>query len=182
MKDKNIISGTLLISQPLIDDKRFNKKIIIITEHNNEGTLGFIINELTNIKILDLFKDFKIINNLCYLGGPVDNNNLFYFHKKGNIINDSKKIFKNLYFGGNFNQIKEYIKSGIIKEDEICFFLGYCGWTKNQLELELKEKCWIVYNKKINFIDNHLEWSELLIKYDEKYKIWINAQDDFYLN
>ena len=40
----------------------------------------------------------------------------------------------------------------------------------------------IVYNKKINFIDNHLEWSELLIKYDEKYKIWINAQDDFYLN
>ena len=60
MKDKNIISGTFLISQPLIDDKRFNKKIIIITEHNNEGTLGFIINELTNIK--KLFSATAIVN------------------------------------------------------------------------------------------------------------------------
>ena len=82
MKDKNIISGTFLISQPLIDDKRFNKKIIIITEHNNEGTLGFIINELTNIKILDLFKDFKIINNLCYLEVPLITIIYFIFIKK----------------------------------------------------------------------------------------------------
>ena len=62
MKDKNIISGTFLISQPLIDDKRFNKKIIIITEHNNEGTLGFIINK-SDIEDFSITIIAKIQNN-----------------------------------------------------------------------------------------------------------------------
>ena len=51
MKEKKIKSGSFIISQPLIDDKRFDKKIILITEHNKQGTLGFIINKITKIKI-----------------------------------------------------------------------------------------------------------------------------------
>lgn len=182
MKEKKIKSGSFIISQPLIDDKRFEKKIILITEHNKQGTLGFIINKKTKIKICDLLNDLNKVNNYCYLGGPVDNNNLFYFHKNGNIINNSKKIFNDIFIGGDFNQIKEYLKTGIIKENDIYFFLGYCGWKKNQLENELNDNCWLVYNKKIDFLDSNLNWKDLLIQYDEKYKIWVNAQDNFHLN
>ena len=51
MNQKIIKKGTFLISQPLIEDKRFEKTIILITESNRDHTLGFVINQKTNIKI-----------------------------------------------------------------------------------------------------------------------------------
>jgi len=182
MNEKVIKKGTFLISQPLISDKRFEKTIILITESNEEGTLGFVINKKTNVKINELMKDFINRDDCCYYGGPVQVDNLFYFHQKGRIISDSKKIYKNIFFGGNFNQIKEYIKSGLIHENEVKFFLGYCGWEKKQLENELKEKSWVVFNKEKDFFKSIINWEDSLIEFDEEYKIWINAQDDFHLN
>ena len=182
MNEKKIKKGTFIISQPLISDKRFEKTIILITESNKDGTLGFVVNQETNVKINELIKDFKKRKDYCYYGGPVQVDNLFYFHQKGSIINKSKKIFNNIYFGGDFNQIKEYIKSGLINENDIRFFLGYCGWEKNQLENELKEKSWVIINKQKDFFKEKLNWEKSLIEFNEEYKIWVNAKDNFHLN
>ena len=56
MKKNNINTGTLLLSIPLIDDERFDKTIIIITESSEEEKIGFIINKKTNLKVNDLVK------------------------------------------------------------------------------------------------------------------------------
>ncbi len=182
MNEKKIKKGTFLISQPLISDKRFKKTIILISESNKDGILGFVINQETNVKINELVKGFENRKDYCYYGGPVQVDNLFYFHQKGSIIDNSKKIFKNIYFGGDFNQIKEYIKSGLINESDIKFFLGYCGWEKKQLENELKEKSWVVINEFKDFFNEKMYWDQTLIEFDEEYKIWVNAKDDYHLN
>ena len=182
MNQKKIKKGTFLVSQPMISDKRFEKTIILITESNKDEILGFVINKKTNIRVSNLTQGLKNRTDSCYYGGPVQVDNLFYFHQKGSIINNSKKIFNNIYFGGDFNQIKEYIKCGIINKKEIKFFLGYCGWEEKQLENELKEKSWVVINKKMDFFNYTLNWEKSLIEFDEEYKIWINAKDNFHLN
>ena len=46
--------GSILISKPFIEDKRFEKTIILIVEHNQNGTIGFIINQPTNLKAHEL--------------------------------------------------------------------------------------------------------------------------------
>ena len=181
MKKNNIKTGTFLLSIPLIDDERFDKTIIIITESLKEEKIGFVINKKTNFKVIDLIKKIKNKSILANYGGPVCPENLFYFHKESS-IERSKKINKKLYFGGNFNQIIEYINCNLIKENEIFFCLGYCGWDKEQLENEIKEKSWVVLNQEIDFISNIIDWKEKIIEFDEKYKFWVNSNRNFHLN
>tara|TARA_B100001758_G_C18238511_1_gene519231 strand:+ start:38 stop:583 length:546 start_codon:yes stop_codon:yes gene_type:complete len=181
MKKININTGTLLLSIPLIDDERFDKTIIIITESSKEEKIGFIINKKTNLKVIDLVKKIKIKSITTNYGGPVCAENLFYFHKNKS-IEKSKKINNKLYFGGNFNQIIEYLNCKLIKSNEIFFCLGYCGWGNGQLEDEIKEKSWIVLNEQIDFISNVIDWKKKMIAFDEKYKPWVNSNRNFHLN
>ncbi len=181
MKKKDIKSGTLLLSIPLIEDARFDKTIIIITKALIKEKIGFIINKKTNLKLNDIVKKIKNKSIIANYGGPVCPENLFYFHKNKS-IEKSKKINKTLYFGGNFNQITEYINCDLIKSDEIFFCLGYCGWGKGQLENEIKEKSWIVLNEQLDFISNSIDWKKKMIKFDEKYKLWVNSNSNYHLN
>ena len=47
---KSIEPGTILISKPFIDDVKFDKTIILVVEHNKNGTIGFIVNKTTEIE------------------------------------------------------------------------------------------------------------------------------------
>jgi len=181
MKKNEIKIGTLLLSQPLIDDERFDKTIIIITESSKKEKIGFIINKKTKVKLVDLINEIQSKNILTNYGGPVSPDNLFYFHNNKS-IEKSEKINNNLFFGGNFNQIVEYINCELINKNDIYFCLGYCGWTEGQLENEIKTKSWIVLNEKIDFLNKKIDWKKKVLEFDEKYKIWVNANRNFHLN
>ena len=181
MKKININTGTLLLSIPLIDDERFDKTIIIITESSEEEKIRFIINKKTNLKLIDLVKQIKMKSITANYGGPVCPDNLFYFHKNKS-IEKSKKINNKLYFGGNFNQVIEYLNCKLIKSNEIFFCLGYCGWEKGQLENEIKENSWIILNEQIDFISKSIDWKRKMIEFDEKYKLWVNSNRNFHFN
>jgi len=181
MKKININTGTLLLSIPLINDERFDKTIIMITESSEEEKIGFIINKKTTLRIIDLVKKIKMKSITANYGGPVCPENLFYFHKNKS-IEKSKKINNKLYFGGNFSQIVEYLNCKLIKSNEIFFCLGYCGWRKGQLENEIKENSWIVLNEQIDFISSSIYWKRKMIEIDKKYKIWVNSNRNFHLN
>ena len=84
--------GTILISKPFIEDRRFDKSIIFIVEHNKNGTIGFILNKQSPFQISDFSKDIINKNINIKIGGPVEKNNLFYIHKHPEIINDSFEI------------------------------------------------------------------------------------------
>ena len=60
---KNSIEpGTILISKPFIDDEKFDKTIILVVEHNKNGTIGFIINKKTLYSIINqAYQDNKYL-------------------------------------------------------------------------------------------------------------------------
>ena len=179
---KNIINkGCFLISIPLIGDNRFDKTIIIITNSLKKEKIGFIINKRVNHNLSDLVDKIKIKSIKVNYGGPVCSDNLFYFHKNPTIEN-CKKINSNLYLGGNFNQITEYLNCKLIKPDEIFFCLGYCGWGEMQLEKEINENSWVISNKKIDFINKSINWEKEIIEIDEKYKLWVKSNRNYHFN
>ena len=181
MKKNNLKEGTLLLSIPLIEDERFDKTVIIITKTTEKEKIGFIINKKTNTKLYQLIPQINDKKIITYCGGPVSKDNLFFFHKNKS-IEKCQKISKDIYFGGNFNQIVEYINCNLISANEIFFCLGYCGWGKNQLEREIKEKSWIIINEKIDFVSDNVNWKRKIIDFDKKYKLWANSNRNFHLN
>lgn len=136
--------GKVLVSEPFMLDQYFKRSVVYLTEHNEEGTVGFMLNKSLDVEINEVLVDFPKIDAPVYLGGPVQPQNLFYLHNKGNLLNDSVRVDDEVYWNGNFEQLKEAIRQGLITKHDIRFFLGYSGWDGVQLRDELKENSWFV--------------------------------------
>lgn len=136
--------GRVLISEPFMIDEYFKRSVVFLTEHNEEGSVGFVMNKILDVNLQELINNFPAFEAKVHMGGPVQAQNLYYLHKRGDLFEDSLEVGRGIYWNGSFQRLKECIQLGQIKEDEILFFLGYSGWEKEQLEAEIKENSWLV--------------------------------------
>lgn len=174
--------GNLLIAEPtIIGDSSFNRSIVLLADHNAEGSIGFILNKPLEYNINDLVPEIEVPFKV-YNGGPVEQDNLYFIHKVPDLIPNSLEISLGVYWGGDFNNVAELIANNEIKETDIRFFLGYSGWEVNQLENELKTNSWLVteniYKKDIISKDYESFWKEKMVEFGEEYSIWSNAPEN----
>jgi putative transcriptional regulator len=173
--------GRLLLAEPFMVDPYFKRSVVLLTDYEEKGILGFILNKQINVKIHDLLKDFPKFDAPVHLGGPVESDSLFYIHTQGEFIEESIKISDHLYWSGNFNQLKKMIKNQEIFPHEIMFFLGYSGWDFKQLEEEIKENSWIISELKSNNISDLKDsdlWKNTLNKMGPKLSALTNFPED----
>ncbi len=139
--------GSLLISEPFMSDPDFKRSVVLLTEHSEEGSVGYVLNQKSNLLVKDLLPDFKHCDFPVYIGGPVANDTLHYVHSAFDRLKSGDLIAKGLYWGGNFETLKILINTNQIKSEEIKFFVGYSGWEAGQLQEELAQQSWIISNK-----------------------------------
>lgn len=174
--------GDLLFAEPsIIGDNSFNRAVVLLTNHCDEGSIGFILNKPLTFTLKDfipqLTTNFKVYN-----GGPVEQDNLYFIHKKPELIAGSIEITGGIYWGGNFETVVSLINENKLNDSDITFFLGYSGWDFNQLEDELKTNSWIVseniYKNGILKVDIELMWKDKMIDLGANYSIWSNAPEN----
>ena len=139
--------GDLLISEPFLPDPNFERTVILICEHNEEGSFGFILNKPSLLKFSDVMEEVENYDALIHLGGPVQQDSLHFIHRVGDHLEGGERIAENLYWGGNFEQLTLMLSNNQIAKKDIIFFLGYSGWGEGQLMNEIREKSWIVHKK-----------------------------------
>ncbi|HRG59098.1 MAG TPA: YqgE/AlgH family protein [Bacteroidia bacterium] len=139
--------GSLLISEPTLKDSYFNRSVILLVEHNNEGTVGFMLNKQIDIDLKGLIKDFDFVDTQVFFGGPVNKDNLFFVHTIGKEIEGAMPIAGNLFWGGDFTMLKDAIQKDSSRLKQIRFFIGYSGWDPGQLDMELEQNSWVVKSK-----------------------------------
>jgi putative transcriptional regulator len=118
------------------------------------------------------------------VGGPVRKDTVHYIHTLGELIPNSVHVKDEIYWGGDFEQIKEYIREGLIQPSQIRFFLGYSGWSPRQLEGEIENNAWLVSevdSSKIMKPDENL-WNKILQSLGSHYKSWTNCPENPTLN
>ncbi len=177
--------GRILISEPFLSDTYFKRSVVLLTEHSEEGSVGFVLNKPVDLSIQDVIEDFPHIDTTISIGGPVNTNTVHYLHTMGDSIPNSVKVMDNLHWGGDFDLIKDMISLGKIKPGQIRFFLGYAGWSANQLNDELTENAWLIAEMDSRTIMRsfHAElWKETLHRLGERYKVWTNFPENPGLN
>jgi putative transcriptional regulator len=178
------MQGSILISEPSLRDFFFRQSVVLLAEHNEEGSFGVIINKPIEVKLKDLITGFTGYNLPVYLGGPVQPESIFFIHTRDD-IEGSQPIMQGLYWGGNLDSIREKLKKKEMDPVEIRFFVGYSGWSANQLDRELKEKSWVLSQTSAKeVINNRPEtlWSSYLKNMGQDYAIWANFPIDPILN
>lgn len=173
--------GSLLISNPMLSDRMFQRSVILICDHTDKGTVGFIVNKLSLTDVSESVAELDQLDIKLHYGGPLDINGINTIHK--NVDIDNKLHIKDdLYYSGNIYQLPSLNNIKRLSLNDIKFFLGYSSWIPNQLKFEIQNKSWIVINDyNSDFIFNtpaNDMWDEALKLMGHQYKAFRNFPID----
>ena len=141
---KYLKAGFYIKSTAALIGSFFEHTTILIAQHNETGSLGFVTNKAFGKSLHELIefnhsKPFPLMD-----GGPVNREHLFVLHKRPDLIDGGERITNGLYFGGDMEQVIEAINTSAASTQEIQVFIGYCGWDEGELEAELEEGSWTI--------------------------------------
>jgi len=143
--------GRLLIAEPFLGDPNFERSVILLCVHNEQGTLGFVLNQPVEANLADIWKE-AYVDFPVFLGGPVEKNTLHFIHRLGDKIEGAEDIGNGLFWGGDYEQVRTLLNLGKVSENDIRFFAGYSGWASGQLANEIKHNSWILSETDASFI------------------------------
>ena len=131
----------------LNQDPIFGQSLIYICEHNNEGTMGLMINKpFRRKKSTDILTQIGLskikVNNNVYFGGPVCPEKGFILHDC-NYKRDETMIISNTASLSYSDEILSDIKKGL-GPNKFRLVMGYSGWEAGQLENELENGDWML--------------------------------------
>src|SRR5690606_3015165 len=178
-------AGVLLIAEPFMKDPNFMRTVVFLCDHQAEGSVGFVLNRQYNISLNDLL-DLDIDRNIpIFYGGPVQLDNIHFLHQRPDLISGGIEIINGVYWGGEFDEVVELLKTNQLDENDIRFYIGYSGWGEGQLEEELATNSWLTAKdrKRIVFHSNNDElWKDALDLLGKEYEIMKNFPIDPQLN
>lgn len=175
----------LLIADPFLKDPNFMRTVVYLCRHSEEGSFGFVLNKMFEQTLDELINGLEGIEIPVYYGGPVQTDTIHYLHQYSDLIPECYQVSDEIYWGGDFETVKELLRNNRIDRNKIKFFIGYSGWEKEQLTQELTESSWLTVsaNRKLVFeTDIDEVWKESLKHLGGKYEMLINYPIDPQLN
>ena len=184
MTDRKITRGKVLLAEPFMLDDNFKRSVVLMCEHAENGSLGFILNKSLNMKINELLTDFPDIEATVYYGGPVQTDTIHYIHDVGHLLDDSEEIMSGIYWGGDFEKLKTLISTGLVTSKNIRFFVGYSGWSKSQLKDEMKLGSWVVADMDLNYLFKSKSdlWKKVMHHKGDAYSVIAQVPEQYIWN
>jgi len=178
-------AGILLIADPFLKDPNFLRTVVFICEHQDDGTIGFVLNKMYERTLDELLTDFAGYPIPVYLGGPVQMDSIHFLHQYPDLISGSQEVMPGVFWGGNFEALSILIKSNAIDYNKVRFFIGYSGWSEGQLDNELEFKSWLTVSATRNLVFHQKPenvWKDSLKLLGGEYEMLINFPIDPQLN
>lgn len=178
-------AGRLLVSEPFMQDPYFKRSVVLLTEHNERGSFGLILNKPIPMYLNEAIENAPSFDSKLALGGPVQKETLHYLHLLGDRIPNSTEVMDGIFWGGDFESVKDLIVTGELQPNNIRLFVGYSGWAEGQLDHEMKSKSWIVAHADKDVLFNQKPenlWEEVLKGMGSPYDYLIKLPEDPRLN
>ncbi len=171
--EQDFLEGQMLIAMPGMMDPRFEKTVIYLCAHSENGAMGFVVNKQANdISFEDLADQFDIqpkpLDNppRVHIGGPVDSSRGFVLHTSDYVQDSSTVSDENgIALTATLEIVKEIARGRGPRNSVLA--LGYSGWGPGQLESEIKENGWLYCeaDEELIFAQNNADkWSMALRK------------------
>lgn len=177
--------GRLLIAPPVVQDVNFRRSVVLICEHDEDGSFGLILNRPLGIQLKEVLELIGDQQHPLLQGGPVQTDTLHFLHTYGNDVPGHIPVMDGVFWGGDFEVMKALIETGEISHLDVHFYLGYAGWGPGQLEHEIEEGGWFLAQGDARFIfgtePNEL-WRTVLRSMGGDYAVLANFPDDPRLN
>ena len=179
--------GIFLIADPKLRDPNFSQTVVLLCEHNDQGTLGVVVNRPTTLRLSEAIPSINgehSASDVIYSGGPVQPDHIMALYRAEDQVPESQHVADGMYLGGSLSILEDMLASSAAT-NSIRAYVGYSGWSSNQLELELGEQSWKVVpaNQKFVFdMEPTRVWATLLASLGDEYSIYASMPPDPTMN
>lgn len=177
--------GDILISEPYLPDPNFERTVIYLCEHDENGTFGFVLNKKSKSSLSELL-ELDALDWPVHIGGPVQQDTLHFIHTENLKLDITKEVSNGIFWGIDFEGLMSGIENRVIDPQQVKFLVGYSGWSVGQLMDEINAKSWIICKqptKELVFeTDPENLWSEILKQMGGKFKAIANYPIDPSMN
>jgi len=138
------LRGRLLVATPPLVDPNFDRSVVLMLEHGEEGALGIILNRPTEATLSAVLPDWQShasAPGVVFSGGPVAPEAVIALARGG--AGTDEGWVPVLDDVGSVDVGQEPADLGF-PIDALRVFVGYAGWGPGQLEGELEEQAWFV--------------------------------------
>lgn len=143
------LCGKLLIAMPGMSDPRFEKSVVYICAHSDDGAMGLIINKpMPGVTLADLLKQLSIEDAQgstavpVYFGGPVETGRGFVLHSAEYKSDDNTLAVDEQFAMTATRDVLTAIAAGVGPAATL-LALGYAGWGAGQIEGEIQQNGWL---------------------------------------
>ena len=141
--------GRFLVAAPSMPDERFQKSVVFICKHDDDGALGIIVNnKVEDLPLGQVYKQLGIevpkISNLqpVLFGGPVETSRGLVLHSADYKRGETLLIEGGMALTASLEILKDMASGSGPKQAWLA--LGHSGWSPGQLDLELQDNAWLV--------------------------------------
>lgn len=142
------LEGQLLIATTLITESCFNRAVLYVCAHGDDGAMGVIINHtLPELKYKEVLKQLKIDSDKSfheppvYLGGPVEASRGLVIHSPEYSHAETIHLSDDIAVTSNLQVLHDIAENN--GPEKHLLTLGYAGWAPGQLEAEIEANSWI---------------------------------------
>jgi putative transcriptional regulator len=179
------LEGHFLISETDLMDPNFFRTVVLITDHNEKGAFGLVVNRKSTSSLMDVLPGFSETDAgtiPIFVGGPVQQEYLFVLHSglpEGTQNEHAETPTPGVIFEPATEPLIDYLQSNwpsILPDDRprLHFYAGYSGWAPGQLEDEISYGAWYVHKATADIVfhaDPEQGWRDALSRKGEIYRI-----------
>jgi putative transcriptional regulator len=171
---KDLRAGKLLVASRDLHDPNFAKSVILLVHYDDQGVVGLILNRRTDValsQVLEGLEGAKDRSDPAYLGGPVEVPSMFALLQSPSKVEGAERVFSGVYLISTKTLFEQTLAA---RPDPKVFhvYLGYAGWTADQLRGEVELGAWFIFPADTGAVfssDPGSLWQQMIRKTELKY-------------
>lgn len=172
MDARESFTGQLLVAMPQMGGEPFERTVIYLCAHSQEGAMGLVVNRLVDslnfpnlLEQLGLERPNQGIDTPVHFGGPVESSRGFVLHSADYVQESTLVIDEGVALTATIDVLKA-IASGAGPRQRV-LALGYAGWAPGQLDAEIQANGWLLVPADEDLVfgpHNESKWSRAIAK------------------
>jgi putative transcriptional regulator len=143
------IAPNLLLAMPQLEDPNFNRSVVLLCRHSEDGALGFIVNRPMPVSVRDLLADEAVVSNsplTVWEGGPVGQERGWLLCREAPKDGEGLTVCDGIYMSSSQAHLRDVLGGDPrqCEPDRCRLLLGYAGWGPGQLDSELHASAWLL--------------------------------------
>lgn len=169
---ESTLTGQLLVAMPQMSDPRFERAVVYLCAHSDEGAMGLVVNRLIDsltfehlIEQLGIDGADESADLPVHFGGPVESSRGFVLHSADYTQDSTLLIDQDIALTATIDVLRAIADGSGPKQRVLA--LGYAGWAPGQLDAEIQANGWLLVPADADLVfgvDNQTKWDRALRK------------------